>query len=222
MKKINKNQLLLIIGFIIFLISIMNYQKTATAINNIGNTNAVVKEIDTNNIATIEYVVNEKTYNKQIPTPSNTSLNEEITIYYNKSNPDILADNKTTTIPTIILVISIIFFIYTIVLFLIDLKRQKRIKILKSTGIYIEANIEEILVNSKGKPKRGKYPYHIRCIYTNPSDKNIFRFESDNLYFNVNEYINEYNIKKLPIYVDKNDYKNYYIDIYYAKNKGLK
>jgi hypothetical protein len=222
MKKINKYQILLIIGFIIFLISIVYYHKTATTINNIGNTKAIIKEIDANNIATIEYTVNEKTYTKQIATPKNTSLNDEITIYYNKNNPELLADNKTTTIPIIILIISLIILIYTIVLFLLDLKKQKRITLLKSTGIYIEATIEEIIVNSKGKPKKGKYPYHIRCIYTNPSDKSVFRFESDNLYFNVNEYINEYNIKKLPIYVDKNDYKNYYIDIYYAKNKGLK
>ena len=221
MKKINISLILLLISIVLLSVSFYYLKLGIDTQSTIVTSKATITEIDTNNLATIEYEVNDQKYQKQI-TVNNKGINEDVTIYYNKNNPDVLISKPNIIKEIIMTTISSLLFIYFLINTIKDSKKNKRIKLLKATGIYIEAIIEEVIVNGKGKPKKGKYPYRVRCIYTNPNDKSVFKFESEDLYFKVNEYINEYNIKKVPIYVDKTNYKNYYIDVLYAKNKGVK
>ena len=220
MKKINIHLIICLISLIILIISILGMLKTITVIHNLIYIEATITEVETNtNTATIEYQIDDKTYTNQIIIDEELGINDTIEIINNKNNPGVIIKKPSLILYEVLIPLSSILVIYFAYLYVSNISKKSKIIDYKQNGIYIEADITEVIINNQSKPIKEKYPYIIKCSYTNPTDQHKFDFQTKDLYFNVTEIIENNNIKKIPIYVDKNDYSKYYIDTDYILNK---
>jgi len=94
------------------------------------------------------------------------------------------------------------------------IKKESLKKRLKSEGIAIQANVQDIIVNTNGKKNKGFYPFRLRANYLNPKDNKKYIYESDDSYINPNDIIAKYHIKTVNVYLDKENTQNYYLDIF--------
>lgn len=137
-----------------------------------------------------------------------TSLNkdDEVIVYYHKD------DSSKSFIKTqlyqvlIYLGIGVALVIVFIVIFIYVLVKLLRDKKLIKSGKRIEASIKSITINRNIT----RCPYKLVLTYKH-KDK-VYEFKYNSVWFNIKDIVDEYNIKKIPVYVDK-DYKNYYIDL---------
>ncbi len=215
--KLYSSIILLTIGIILFLIIIyftitdyikqtnsVTYNATITALNYQNN----------NYIAQIKYSVEGKNYEKTIKIKEkNVTVNDLYTIKYNKNNPNILVSNNHILYIAITIPLSIIL-IKCGSAYLIEKRKQtKQIINLKNNGILIYANIDEIFINNKTYKIKGKYPYKIRLKYLNPQDNQIYSFDSTEFYEDIPNLIKEKNLNTLPVYIDRTNTSNYYVDL---------
>lgn len=164
--------------------------------------------------ATVKYKVGTETYRPTVKVKDNSyAVNDEIPIKYNINNPGTLiqTDNYIYYLPG--LGISLLILLFNLGNTIKNIKRSSNINHLKTKGIYIYANITEVFVDNKKRKHKGKYPYKLRCKYTNPIDKNEYVFESEPSFLDFNEIFSRYNNQTIIVYLDKKNTSNYYVDL---------
>lgn len=164
--------------------------------------------------ATIKYKVDTETYRPTIKIKDNKyAVNDEIPIKYNINNPGALIETNKYIYYLPGFGISLILLLFNLGKTIKNLKKSSNINHLKTKGIFIYANITEVFVDNKKRKYKGKYPYKLRCKYTNPTDNNEYIFESEDSYLNFNEIFNKYNNQTIIVYLDKKNTSNYYVDL---------
>lgn len=205
------------IGFIILALSIVllvhDYRLEQQAVN-IKATILSLNYKQGSYQATIKYKVGTETYRPTIKVTDNKyAVNDEIPIKYNINNPGtlIVTDKYFYYIPGFIL--SLLLLLFSLGKTIKNLKRSSNINHLKTKGIFIYANITEVFVDNKKRKYKGKYPYKLRCKYTNPIDNNEYIFESEESHLDFNEIFAKYNNQTIIVYLDKKNTSNYYVDL---------
>lgn len=203
---------LILLGLSVYYI-ITDYQKEQFAIEY----DATIISLEYQNeyyVAEVSYKAENEIYTQKITTDKeDLSVNDTTKIKYNKNDPNILIYNDHTKELMIYIPIGLILFGISIKALLNYYFKYYRIKKLKSTGILIYAEIEEIFLNNRGKKKKGYYPYHIRLKYKNPKDDAVYLFESEDIYSEDKNKLEEKQINKLPVYLNEKNTYNYYVDI---------
>jgi hypothetical protein len=59
----------------------------------------------------------------------------------------------------------------------------------------------------------GQYPYKIISQWVDPKNNTVHVFESENIWYNPEEFINSENIQTIPVYVEPKNHQRYYMDI---------
>ena len=205
------------IGFIILALSIVllvhDYRLEQQAVN-IKATILSLNYKQGSYQATVKYKVGTETYRPTIKVTDNKyAVNDEIPIKYNINNPGtlIVTDKYFYYIPGFIL--SLLLLLFSLGKTIKNLKRSSNINHLKTKGIFIYANITEVFVDNKKRKYKGKYPYKLRCKYTNPIDNNEYVFESEESHLDFNEIFAKYNNQTIIVYLDKKNTSNYYVDL---------
>lgn len=211
------NLILLIIGIVLLIYTIsqavVDYLKEQKAVE----VNATITLVNPNNIfysADVKYEVEGEMYenkNVNLGFDKSKSVGDQIKIKYDINNPKILVQNNHILIIIVTGVLSLILLVMTIPNRIKITKRSIRINTLQKEGTVIDATIQDIIVDNKGKKHNGYYPYRLRARYTNPADNSTYLFESENTYYNINEVITNYQIKTVKVYVDKKTFANYYV-----------
>lgn len=182
----------------------ITYDATITSLNYQNN----------NYIAQVKYIVEGQTYEQTVKIKNtNITVNDTYTIKYNKNNPNNLIYNNHAMFIIISLPISIIFIKIGGTYLLEKRNKQNKIIKLKTNGILIHATIDEIFINNKTYKYKGKYPYKIRLKYLNPQDNQIYSYETENSYEDIPNIVKQNNIEQLPVYIDRTNTSNYYIDL---------
>ena len=88
---------------------------------------------------------------------------------------------------------------------------REKIKYLKENGIRIEAELKN--VDLKGLIDLGGVGYVIPCVYFDPNTNKTYEFVSEEIWFDKKKINPNYSIKTIPVYVDKDDFTKYYVDI---------
>lgn len=182
------------------------------------NINAKVVSIDykgSDRYATVEYKVNSEKYNQAVPIKAHEKIavNDEMKIKYDKDNPNQPINNNHFLTSIVSFAFSIIFLLIGLKGTIKELKKQSKISYLQTKGLFIECPITDIFINNLIKPFQGKYPYRLRCKFTNPKDNKEYIFESDDTYINLQEVINKYGNKTIIVFIDKNNSSNYHVDL---------
>lgn len=182
--------------------------------NSVYITSKIISVEGTKDVANISYIVNDKEYTNSIALENGSSLSvgDTTMVRVNIKNPHKMIHSNTL----ISIITFIIGFLMTIITFKKTkalLKRNKNIKQLKLSGIYVVASITEVFINTNGKMHKKVYPYKLRSKYLNPLDNNIYTFDSEDTFINLNEVLAKYGTKGVIVYIDRMTPSNYYVDL---------
>ena len=208
------NTFLVILATILIIVGIFFIIKDYIDENNAIRIEATIKEhpIDTTTY-TVTYIIESKEYEKIIKlNRKDLTVNDKVEIKYHKNNPNIIIHNEHLILSIILILVSIIFYIYSLKPLIRYNNQKKRIKLIKQNGFLINAPIIEVITNGLAHKYKGKYPYRLRIRYINPQDNLTYTFDSEDLYFNVHEILRVNNIRTVVIYIDKANTLNYYVD----------
>lgn len=137
---------------------------------------------------------------------------KEIEIYYDKDNPNKIGMKSLDLLILIVPGIGLIFLIIGGTGILVKVNKKKLEKRLRENGELMYADYVETIINISYSVN-GRHPYKIICEWTNPLDGEEYTFKSKNIWSNPEDIIEERNIKQFPIYIDKNNKKQYFVDI---------
>lgn len=108
----------------------------------------------------------------------------------------------------IFLVIGSIFFVIGLIFLIHQFLKIRKIRRVVEAGNYIYAQVAEFDRNYNISVN-GRNPYFVRCRYQD-SNGTIHMFRSRNLFYNPETILLETQVR---VYVDKDNYKYYYVDI---------
>lgn len=164
--------------------------------------------------ATVKYKVDKEAYNQVVTINDDTyTVNDEIPIKYDIENPGKLINNNHYIVAIPLIILSLLISLISLKETIKNLKRSNNIKHLLTKGIYVQANISEIIIDNKGKKNKGNYPYKLRAKFTNPLDNQVYSYDSESTYLDLNSIIKQYNNQLILVYLDQNNTSNYYVDL---------
>ena len=120
---------------------------------------------------------------------------------------------KDKNILSLILVLSsAIFLIIGLSELLIFIKEKCHIASLIKKGILINVDIEGFYINTNAKMINGRHPYKLRASCINANNGIKYVFESENIYDDINRSLAFYKEKTIPVYLNKKNTYDYYLD----------
>lgn len=216
-KKINRLYIaFLIIGIIITSIGLYTSVKTLDSSNKVDTIGTITSIVSTSSDTPDVYVtynVDGKRYTSVMRGYSSTFYEgKRIDIYYMKNDPNIIGNKKLELLILLLPFIGLIFLLIGgINIFKIISNKKKKERLIK-TGIKIETTYIDTNTNFNLRVL-GRNSSNIICEYDDPISKNTYRFKSERLWYDPSLYISDCEIETFTVYVNKNDMKDYYVDI---------
>ncbi len=96
------------------------------------------------------------------------------------------------------------------------LSRKKKKRVL-SYNYVIQANIVGFNIDSSVSVN-GRCPYRLEANYISPIDGKLYSYRSDNIWSDLTPILEQRQITTIPVYVNPNNYAEYYMDISSLKN----
>lgn len=208
-----------IVFILICLISTIAYNKFKESAE---KCNAVITNIesyyDSNSETTeydvyVRYEVDDVVYDKELNYYESGMVEGDIiTIYYNVDDPnDIMADGDATLF-LIFGIIGAIFAIIGVVCLIVVIRGKKIKKRIIAMNCIIQAQIGGIEPNYSVSVN-GKHPFLLTASAISPYDGKIYTFRSESFWSDLTLVLQHYNITQVPVYVNPNNYNEYYVDI---------
>lgn len=181
------------------------------------NINATITSLDYKNganKATVKYEVNRESYRQEVTlSEEGYSVNDELPIKYDINNPGQLINNDHFIIAIAAIGIGLLLLLISLKTTIKNIKRSNNIKHLAKKGIYVEAVISEIIIDNKGRKVKDQYPYKLRAKYNNPLDNQVYTFDSESTYIDLNAVLKKYNNQIVHVFLDPKNTNNYYVDL---------
>jgi len=161
----------------------------------------------------VEYFVEGKKYEQQLDFySSGMSVGDEVKIYYNPDNPNKIQSDSTIIFSIMFLGMGGLFFSIAFILVLGKVKEKANKRRMLETGRVIYADISEVVLNLRYHVN-DKHPYVIHCKWYDNVTGVEYLFKSGNIWGDPNQIIEQKQLTKLPVYVDLNNPKKYYMDL---------
>lgn len=172
---------------------------------------------DTDYDVVVEFIVKGQRYSGKLNYYfSSMDEGDTLTIYYNPDNPnDFMGENSVTGLIILIIfggVFALIGLGFVISGFMSKAKRKRVL----GYNFIIKANISSFDLNTR-LTVNGKHPYILTATIMSPYDGLMYTFKSDSIWTDLTLIIENYNIKTVPVYVNPQNYKEYYVDLDYFK-----
>ena len=136
---------------------------------------------------------------------------KQIMIYYHPDNPLKTQNASVIWFSAIPGGIGLLFLVIALVFGLVLRQKKGPKKRLLETGRWITADIESVQPNFMIRVNY-RCPYIITCRYTDPSGV-TYAFRSENLWDDPEYVLQKQNITTLPVCVDRDNYRKYYVDV---------
>lgn len=166
--------------------------------------------------AHVTYKVEDRTfdqYHVDLGIRNKLTVGDYTKIKYNINDPSKLINNDHSIILAITGSLSLILMAAFLPGRIKIIKKNSNTKRLKKEGLVIDTDIQDIIINNRGRRYKKAYPYHLRSKYLNPNDNKEYIFESDDTFVNPNDAITKYKAKKVKVYLDKTNTQNYFVDL---------
>lgn len=216
-KRINRLYIVfLLIGIIITSIGLYTSVKTldsSNKVDTIGTITSIVRtSSDTPNVY-VTYDVDGRSYTSVINGYSSSFYEgKKIDIYYMKNDPNTIGSKKLELLLLLIPFMGLIFLLIGgINIFKVIRNKKKKDRLIK-TGTKIEATYVETTTNFHVNVL-GRNPSNIICEYDDPVSNNTYKFKSERLWYAPSLYIGDNDIYTFNVYVNKDNMKDYYVDI---------
>ncbi len=143
--------------------------------------------------------------------PPGYSKGEVVEIFYQKSSPEQAKINDFFSLwagSIFFGALGSVFFIvgFSIILF-VNLK-GKKIEYLKKNGVPIKAKFQSVEINYS-LTVNGRNPYQICVQWKNPATSELHIFNSENIWFDPTDHINN---EEITVLIEKKNPKKYYVD----------
>ena len=136
---------------------------------------------------------------------------DDVTVYYNKSDPNDFRSNFATGPITIgLIAFGGVFAIIGITYIAIEIKKNKEANKIKNNGLLINAEVIGITKNRRIKVNN-RHPYIINCRCEINGE--LYLFESKNVWYDAPTIFESLQIKEIPVYISRENSKEYYVDI---------
>lgn len=216
MNKVNsyifKGVLISVIGFICIVLCFIFGSDALKVYLNGNKTIATVKFVRLDKTGTIvEYNAQGKMVEKDLQI-YDTAIRpgNKMTIYYDKNEVEISYIKSQIVCCIMVIFISSIIFLSGLYFFVVYYRKKKDKEYLLKNGKLIKANI--VCVRSLKFTRFFKHhPSYVYATYKYGNDD--YGFNSDETFYNLATIIKNKKIKNVDIYVDKEDYSRYYVDI---------
>lgn len=80
------------------------------------------------------------------------------------------------------------------------------------TGKKIEAIMDNVSVKTNYSIN-GKHPYILECSYVDLKIGAVYFFKNNFIWYPIEAILGKYNITTVPVYVNNQNFKKYYVDI---------
>lgn len=134
--------------------------------------------------------------------------------------PDINDFNEPNAVFIIFPFIGFLFFIIGLVFAVYPARKKREAKRLMEEGSKIIASIEDVAPNTSVRVN-GRYPYVIHCSWRDSRDGVTYHFRSGDIWFNPINLLQERSIQTLPVYIDRNNIKKYYVSLESVENNNV-
>ena len=160
----------------------------------------------------ITYEYNGKEYTTELGYFSNEiKIASIVNIYANKDNPlDFIYEGANNFGLYFCMIVGSVMFVFSLGFYFVSKYNKKCNVVLKQKGTLIQAEIM-YADEEENKTSFNKHPYIFTCVYYDDKKQEQFYFTTDSIYCKNrgDSYIGQ----KVDIYVDPNDYSNYYFDL---------
>lgn len=205
-----------VIGIIFLALGIITLVNHESFMNNAVQTEAEIIRVEsgydenrTERDIWVSYEVNGRIFKENLGYyTSGMSEGDKISVYYNPENPSELS--SSSVIPELIfVVIGGVFAIFGLVFIGVTILSVNRRKKLMQTGDKLTGIITDVVVNNAVRIN-GHHPFKAECEIINPFDGEKYLYSSENVTFNISELIGS----EVTVYVDRNNKKRSYVDIF--------
>lgn len=211
------------VGIIFLIVGLTISAHNKEFLKNSQQTNAVISQIEkeyyndsdgdrkTKHSVWVKYEINGKQYEELLDYySSDMQEGDTIIINYSPDDPsEIITNMGSKILGFVIIPLGGIFALLGLVFILKKvLSDQKRNKLIQSgeclTGIITNVEVNKYVTINK------IHPYKAECEVIDPYSGEKYLYSSDNIMGNISDLIG----KEVTVYVDSNNKKNYYVDIY--------
>jgi hypothetical protein len=144
--------------------------------------------------------------------PPSYSKGEVVSILYHESSPEQAKINGFFSLwglPLILGSLGAVFFLVGFSIIFSSRLNGKKIEYLRKNGMPIKAKFQNVGINDALRVN-GRSPYQIYAQWQNPSTSEIHLFNSENIWFDPTDHINN---DELTVFIEKNNPAKYYVDI---------
>lgn len=144
--------------------------------------------------------------------PPSYSKGEVVEVLYQESSPEQAKINGFFSLrgaSTILGGIGSVFFLVGFSIILLGSLKGKKIEYLRKNGIPIKAKFQSVERNGSLKVN-GKNPYQICVQWENPATSEVHVFNSENIWFDPTDHINN---DEITVLIEKNKPEKYHVDI---------
>ncbi len=144
--------------------------------------------------------------------PPSYSRGEQVKIFYSSKNPDKAKVDSFFSLWGGAVIVGILGSTFSLVGFgmiLFGIRKQRKKDELLQQGTRINTKFQSVSRNTRLKVN-GRNPYIITSQWQNPVTNKLHIFESDNIWFDPEEFVNE---DVLMVFIDPDDPSQYYMDI---------
>lgn len=162
----------------------------------------------------VEYEVDGEIYEEELGY-YNSSMNEGdiIDVYYDPDNPsDVSSGSKILEL--IFILIGGVFAVLGVILIIVNILSGNRRKKLMRTGDRLTGTITDVVMNNAVRINN-RHPFKAECEVINPFDGEKYLYSSEN----ITEDITGLTGMEVTVYVDRNNKKKYYVDIFELMDK---
>ena len=139
-------------------------------------------------------------------------IGKEITVYYDPQNPNNFKSSGSKYAGYFVSGFGAIFFLVGIIPLGVMAKKSSNSKKLKETGTLIEAQIDNVYLNTN-YTVNGRHPYRLSAHAQLPNSEKIYTFESENVWGNLQAVIDTHKFEKVNVYINLDNPKKYYVDL---------
>lgn len=206
--------IVLLISAAMIFISDRKFMSEAEEVNGVIDTIESYRDSDgdTNHRVYVNYTYNGQQYNNVRINYYSSGMYEgkDITLYCDPKNPQrVVVQGADIFAFVIFLGMGILFLCMGIIPIVGSVRGRAKKKKVRDTGRVLYATVDEIDYNTS-YTFNGRHPYVIYCSYRDDYKDIEYRFKSENLWVNPEPVVEVGSMIK--VYVEENNYKNYYVD----------
>lgn len=143
---------------------------------------------------------------------SGMRVGQETNIYVNPKFPNRIQSKGISFLWIFFFIIGFVFLIPGLIIFRLIKKKKRLSKKLLADGTKVYAEISEITINGS-YTVNDKNPFIIICKWVDPLTGLFYFYKSEDIWFNPETILRDRNIKELPVYIDRENPKNYVVSL---------